>query len=152
MVISWVCVLQKGDGGFSDGVGLGRGRVEATSDAVACLQLLGEFACIDRAAALRFVSCALAKLAKTVDETCWAVYAHCSLGGFGCAMATPARSWCLAWAPWLLRLSPKRHPGPLRKALRVMGQLPQTRDEVLGRVAGLLRACDRQIVMEYRQH
>lgn len=147
----WVSDLQKEDGGFNDGTEMDRVGLESAYDAVACLQRLGGLERIDRAAALRFVSSAWAKSGRTVDETYWAVYAHCGLGGLAGAMATAVRLWCLSLAPWLLRLNPKRHAGPLCKALWVMGQLPQTGDEVLGRVAGLICARAQQVVTESRQ-
>jgi len=143
---SWVCASQREDGGFSDEVGPGRSGLEATFDAVACLQRLGGLDCIARAAARRFVSRAWAKSARTVDETYWAVYALCGLGGLDDAMATAVRTWCLSLAPWLLRLNPRRQAAPFYRVLWVISQLPGGEvDEALARLDALIRARVQQV-------
>jgi len=145
--IRWVMASQKHDGGFSDGAEPNRSRIEATSDAVACLQRLGGLERIDRAAALRFTSSAWAKSARTVDETYWVVYAHCGLGGLDDAVATAVRMWCLTRVPWFLRLNPKKYPAPLYKVLWIISQLPGEADESLVRLTALIRARVQRMIL-----
>lgn len=147
--IRWVAALQKQDGSFGDVAERDRHGFKATSDAVACLQRLGGPGCTDSATALRFFSVAWAKSARTVDETSWAVYAHCWLGGPGGTLAVTMRMWCLAMAQWFLRPNPRRFAGSLCTG---MEQLPQTGDEALGRAAGLLRAHAQQVAQPTRSH
>jgi len=151
-LIRWVAVLQKSDGSFGDDVEPDRSGIEATSDAVVCLQRLGGLDRIDGAAARHFVFVAWVKSARTVDETYWTVHVHCVLGGLCDSMAVVLRLWCMATVPGLLCLSPRRYAGPLYKALWVLEQLPQTGDEALRRAAGLLRARAQQVAQATRSH
>jgi hypothetical protein len=65
-------------------------------------------------------------------------------------VATAVWQWCLGTVPWLLRFDPRGYAGPLRKALWVLEQLPQTEEKALGRLAGLIRARAQQVAQAIR--